>query len=283
MGYLKFENENLFIEKKNKIILTEYNMFFKFMKYLYGIEQGNLQVEYNGLILNNKNTLIIDLSSITSLTLIFSNENRIIDEYTKYNLEKLNISLEDETIMNETIKKYAKELFNNLCCEEFEINWTKLLKSYSQIIIKNSSDLIKVISSILENDNLKELIILYKRSILKEFKLYEIEEFVNDKVHLFEICDKESYLEINDNILIFDKEITQIRVDDFLDLILEKSKIYQNENKDTYSNLISKILFYTINRKEVDLMMKYKDEISELVKILDEEFKINLSNVHGYI
>jgi hypothetical protein len=109
--------------------------------------------------------------------------------------------------------------------------------------------------------------------------LQEIENLENDKIILFEICDKLSYLEQKDNILIFNSEITQIRVDEFLDLIIGKSKIYNYDDKENYTYLINKILFYSINQKEVDIMKKYIKEISELVEILRKEFKINLTDV----
>lgn len=283
MGYLKFENENIFLERKNKIILTDYSMFFKFMKYLKGIEQGCLQVEYNDLKLTNKNTLLIDLSSISSLTSIFEIENKIVDEYVKYNFENFNFDIEDEKCLNNILKKYIYQMFEDMNDKEFEIDYIKLLKSYLNIFIKDSNDLIKMINTILNNNNLKEIIIIYKKNILKEFKLCEIETLTSNKVHLFEICDKESNIELNDNIIIFDKEITQIRVDDFCDLIINRSEIYKSENKEIYSYLIFKILFYSINRKEVDLMKKYNDEISELARILNEEFKFNLKDLQGYI
>lgn len=283
MGYLKFENENIFLEKSNKIILTDYGMFFKFMQYLKGIEKGTFQVEYNGLKLTNKNTLIIDLSSVSSLVSIFDTENKIVEEYIKYNFENLNLNFEDEECLSDILKKYMYKMFDDMNYKELEFDYIKLLKSYSKVFIRNSNDLIKMISVLLNSNNIKEIIIIYKNNILNEFKLSEVKSFNTDKILLFEICDKQSQIEMDDNIIIFDKEITQIRVDDFLDLIINRSKIYKTDNKEIYSYLIAKILFYSIDRKEVDIVKKYKNEISELVSILNEEFKINLKNLQGYI
>ena len=258
-------------------------MFFEFMKCIKEVENGNSRVEYNGLKLTNKNTLIIDLSSISSLTYIFEKENRIIEEYIKYNFENLKFDIQDEEYINNIFKKYINNMFNNLNDEEIEVDYIKILKTCSKIYIKDKNDLINIIKSILKSDTLKEIIIIYKKSILNEFKFYEIEQINDEKIHLFEICDKNSTINYGDNIIIFDKEITQIRVDDFLELILNKTKTFKNLDKETYSYLIAKILFYSIDKKEVDLMKKYNNEISELAKILNDEFKFNLKDLHGYI
>ncbi len=284
MGYLKYENENIFLDGVNKIILTEYKQFYRFMKNIKGIENGSIKVEYNNLNLTNKNTLIIDLSNVSSLVEIFSNNNRIIEEYLKVKLEKLIFMQEDEEKLNNIIKQYLTEMFGKNQELNVEIDYLKLLKSNSNISIKNEDDFLNMIYSILtDSNNIKQMIIIYKKSLLKAFKLQEVEYIQSDKVCLFEICDKESQIDINDNILVFDKEITQIRVDDFFDLIIDKNKTFNRESKETYSFLIAKILFYSINRKEVDLMKKYSKEISELVEILDGEFKINLEDTLGYI
>lgn len=284
MGYLKYENENIFLDGVNKIILTEYKQFYRFMKNIKGIENGSIKVEYNNLNLTNKNTLIIDLSNVSSLVEIFSNNNRIIEEYLKVKLEKLIFMQEDEEKLNNIIKQYLTEMFGKNQELNVEIDYLKLLKSNFNISIKNEDDFLNMIYSILtDSNNIKQMIIIYKKSLLKAFKLQEVEYIQSDKVCLFEICDKESQIDINDNILVFDKEITQIRVDDFFDLIIDKNKTFNRESKETYSFLIAKILFYSINRKEVDLMKKYSKEISELVEILDGEFKINLEDTLGYI
>lgn len=284
MGYLKYENENIFLDGVNKIILTEYKQFYRFMKNIKGIENGSIKVEYNNLNLTNKNTLIIDLSNVSSLVEIFSNNNRIIEEYLKIKLEKLIFMQEDEEKLNNIIKQYLIEMFGKNQELNVEIDYLKLLKSNSNISIKNEDDFFNMIYSILkDSNNIKQMIIIYKKSLLNAFKLQEVEYIKSDKICLFEICDKESQIDINDNILVFDKEITQIRVDDFFDLIIDKNKTFNKESKETYSFLITKILFYSINRKEVDLMKKYSKEISELVEILDGEFKINLKDTLGYI
>lgn len=282
-GYLKYDNQNLFLEKFNKIILTEYCQFYEFMKNIKGIEDGKSKVEYNNLKLTNKNTIVIDLSSISSLVMMLSDNNKLTEEYIKLNLEKLIFSQDDEEELNNIVKQYLIKMFGNRQTFNVEIDYLKILKNNSNIKIQDKEDFINMINFILDSDTIKQIFVIYKKSILNELKMGEIEYIENDKMCFFEICDKESHIDFEDNILIFDKEITQLRADDFYDLIIRRGKFYKDDNKELYSFLINKILFYAIDRKEVDIMKKYDKEISEMVEILQDEFKISLKNTSDYI
>lgn len=270
MYYFNYDNENLFLEKHNKIILISYINFYYFMKKLKEMNK----IELNGLRLTTKNTLIIDLTSISSLINIFNSNNNLVDSYIKIKLNNLVVNQEDDEILKSIINKYLESMFES---KFDDIDYIKLFKAYSNLNIENEKKFFKMLNSIINSDEYEEIMIFYKRSIINEFKLQNIEEINNEKVILFEICDKESKLELNDNILIFDKEITQLRVDDFFDLIINKSRKYDAKNKDTYIYLINKILFYAINGKEVDLVKKYENEISELTEILNKEFKLKFT------
>lgn len=283
IGFLKYKNENLFLERVNKIILTEYSQFYMFMKKLKEVEKGITNIEYNNLKLTNKNTLIIDLSSISSLINEFSNDSKLIGEYIKLKFKKMIFLQTDEEILNNIMNQYLLKMFGNKQAKNIEIDYLKLLKNYSNIELKTQDDFVDIIKFVLDSDYIKNVIVIYKKSILNEFKLQEIEYIQSDKMCLFEICNKESRIDIEDNILFFDKEITQIRASDFFDLIINKSMFCKNENKETYSYLINKILFYSIDRKEVDIMKRYKNEISELVEILQKEFNISLNDTLDYI
>ncbi len=279
MYYLNYDNENLFLEQHNKIILISYINFYYFMKKLKEMNK----IELNGLRLTTKNTLIIDLTSISPLINIFnSNNNIIVDSYVKIKLNNLVINQEDDEILKNIINKYLENTFESKF-DDIDIDYIKLFKAYSNLNIENEKIFFKMLYSIINSDEYEEVIIFYKKSIINEFKLQNIEEIDNKKVILFEICDKNSKLETNDNILIFDKEITQLRVDELFDLIIKKSKKYDIKNKDTYIYLINKIIFYAINGKEVDLMKKYENEISELTEILNKEFKLKFTDTSDYL
>lgn len=278
MYYLNYDNENIFLEQNNKIILINYINFYYFMKKLKEMNK----VELNGLRLTTKNTLIIDLTSISSLINIFNGNNNIVDSYTKIKLNDLVINQEDDYILKNIISKYLESIFESKF-EDIDIDYMKLLKVYANIEIEDENTFFKMVNSIISSDEYEEVIILYKRSIINEFKLQNIEKINDKKVILFEICDKESKLEINDNILIFDKEITQLRVDELYDMIINKISKCNVKNKDTYIYLINKILFYAINRKEVDLMKKYEKEINELTEILNKEFKLRFTDTSDYL
>lgn len=280
MGFLKYDNENLFIDKNNKIILTKYKKYFEFMKSMNGIEENKSNIEYNGFKLSNKNTLFVDLTSINSLVNIFSNKNKLIDEYIKYKIENLIVTQEDEECIYNILIKYLKDI-NNDKETVIDIDFYKLVKSYLNVEIGDVRDFLKIFNIVLKSNNISNVFVFYKRSILNEFKLFDLLEIENDKLYLFEICDKESMIYQNDNILFFDNEITQIRMDDLFELIIKK--LNKKIDNDIYLYLVSKIFFYSINKKEVDIMSKYLNEISELCEIIYKEFKLNLIDTSDYI
>ena len=50
MFYLKYRNENFFIVKNNKIIITSYEKYYKFLKEILKInERKDTNIELNGL------------------------------------------------------------------------------------------------------------------------------------------------------------------------------------------------------------------------------------------
>ena len=124
MYILKYDNENIFLERKNKIILTDYSKFYYFMKNLKQVDN----MELNGLKLNNKNTLVVDISSISSLISIFNNNNQIINSYIKAKLDKLILEEDDDDILKNIITKYLKEAFGDYWNYEIDLDYLKLLK-----------------------------------------------------------------------------------------------------------------------------------------------------------
>lgn len=55
MFYLKYRNENYFIVKNNKIIITSYEKYYEFLKEIFKInESKDTNIEFNALKLNTK-------------------------------------------------------------------------------------------------------------------------------------------------------------------------------------------------------------------------------------
>lgn len=283
MEYLKFNNEKIYIEKNNKIILTNYNWYLKFMNEILNINENknSRAVEINGLKLNNKNTLIIDLTSVSSVTRVFSNANKIIDEYIKTKLDSFIINVEQEEIMNNSVNELLEELYHNSSFVELDL--LKILRNYSDVAIKNSEDFIKVVKELTKSETLKKIILIYKKSLFDFMKLHEIKELDEDKITFFEICDKKSILMNEDNIIIFGNEIFQITYAELSELIYRKFDNFDSADKELYEYLINKTFFYSIDEKEVDIMRKHINEIEKINKILSEEFKLNLNNTLDYI
>lgn len=283
MFYLKYRNENFFIVKNNKIIITSYEQYYEFLKEILKInESKDTNIELNGLKLNAKNTLIVDLYSIASATKIFNSENRLISEYIKTSLENYNIDYEKENSINLSINEIMKNLYKEVQIEEVEIDILKLVKSHTNFCINTNEDFFGVINEIVKSEDLKNIFVIYKKSILDFLKLNELEYIKSDKILLFEICDSNSKFKDDDNILFFDKDIYQITYNNLVDLILSKSKI-RDLNRELFEFLLNNIFFYSINKKEVDIMRKHLKEIIIINDVLNKEFKINLMDTLDYI
>ncbi len=208
MFYLKYRNENFFFVKNNKIIITSYEQYYEFLKEILKInESKDTNIELNGLKLNAKNTLIVDLSSIASATKIFNSENRLISEYIKTSLENYNIDYEKENSINLSINEIMKNLYKEVQIEEVEIDILKLVKSHTNFCINTNEDFFGVINEIVKSEDLKNIFVIYKKSILDFLKLNELEYIKSDKILLFEICDSNSKFKNDDNILFCDKDI----------------------------------------------------------------------------
>lgn len=283
MFYLKYKNENFFIVKNNKLIITSYEKYYKFLKEILKInESKDTNIEFNGLKLNTKNTLIIDLTSIASATKIFNSDNRLINEYIKTSLENYNMDYEKENSINFTINEIMKKLYEKLHIEDIEIDVLKLIKSYTNFYINTNEDFFVVLNGIIKSDNLNNIFIIYKKGILDFLKLSELEYMKNDKIILFEICDSNSKFKDYDNILFFGNDIYQMTYNDLVDLIISKSKI-KDLNRELFEFLLNNVFFYSINKKEVDIMKKYLQEIIIINDVLNKEFGINLMDTLGYI
>lgn len=283
MFYLKYRNENFFIVKNNKLIITSYEKYYEFLKEILVInESKDTKIEFNGAKLNSKNTLIIDLSSISSATKIFNSENRLINEYIKTSLENYNMDYEKENSINLSINEIMKNLYKEVQIEDVEIDILKLVKSHTNFCINTNEDFLAVINEIVKSEDLKNIFVIYKKSILDFFKLNELEYIKNEKIILFEICDSNSKFKDDDNILFFDKDIYQITYNNLVDLILSKSKI-RDLNRELFEFLLNNIFFYSINKKEVDIMRKHLKEIIIINDVLNKEFKINLMDTLDYI
>lgn len=226
--------------------------------------------------------MIVDLSSIASATKIFNSENRLINEYIKASLENYNMDYEKENSINFTINEIMKNLYKELQLENVEIDILKLIKSHTNFSINNNEDFLVVLNEIVKSEDLKNIFIIYKKGILDFLKLNELEYIKNEKIILFEICDSNSKFKDDDNILFFDKDIYQITYNNLVDLILSKSKI-RDLNRELFEFLLNHIFFYSINKKEVDIMRKHLKEIIIINDVLNKEFKINLMDTLDYI
>ena len=66
---LNILNQELFLEQLNKFVILDRSTYLNFVKAIISINNKDInkeKIDVNGLVLNDKNTMIIDFSSISS-------------------------------------------------------------------------------------------------------------------------------------------------------------------------------------------------------------------------
>lgn len=201
----------------------------------------------------------------------------IIDEYIKTKIENVNYDIQKEEKINRSIN----EILNELYCRDFniEVDLIKMIKSYSNITINSSKDLMQIINYILNYSLIKQIIIIYKKDILDFLNINEeIEKIDLTNVIKIEVCDKNSKFNEFDNLMFFSREVNQITYKEFMRLSFNKLGVNDLKCEKEYKNLIEKILLYAIDKKEVDFMINDIEKIRKINEMLYEEFNLNDNN-----
>lgn len=234
-------SQEVFFEKDNKFIVLDYEKYLEFLK---NILYLNNNVTINGLKLNDKNSLVIDFTSITSLCNLISEESKISTEYLKTKIDNYDI-LESEKRIVDNINELLQQIkLNNIACE---LDIRKILKQSLKLDIRDKNELIDMIEYIIKKSNIKQFIILYSNKILKAFKLTEkIEKLKeNDNVLEIEICTDDTKISKNDNITIVSDMLYQVSGNDLFNIIKENDETISDEDIENY-------LLFSLFGKRVD-------------------------------
>ena len=216
--------------------------------------------------LNDKNTIILDFSSIYSYCNTIYYNKILKDEYIKLKLENYVDRDRKQLLINEEISKIIDSNYKGLYEEDFIVDIDKIVKLYTKIIIKDEQDFFKILKYVIEYSSIKQYIIIYSKNILQDLKIQSyIDNISDNKVIKIELCSEESKICKNDNITFVKELFYQISGSELYNLIKLK-------NEDIKDREIENFFISSLNFKGVDNMKNNK--IVRLNKICNERLKI---------
>ena len=261
-------NQELFLEQFNKFIVLDRKNYLDFIKTLTSIDnkESKVKISINGSELNDKNTIILDFSSIYSYCNTIYYNKILKDEYIKLKLENYVDRDRKQLLINEEISKIIDSNYKGHYEEDFIVDIDKIVKLYTKIIIKDEQDFFKILKYVIEYSSIKQYIIIYSKNILQDLKIQSyIDNISDNKVIKIELCSEESKICKNDNITFVKELFYQISGSELYNLIKLK-------NEDIKDREIENFFISSLNFKGVDNMKNNK--IVRLNKICNERLKI---------
>ncbi len=265
---LSILSQELFLEQLNKFVILDRNSYLNFIKVLISVNNKELEsykIDVNGLVLNDKNTMVIDFSSISSYCSTIYGNNKLKDEYIKTKIENYSERDKEQIILNHEINRILNSNYKGLYNTEFNIDIEKLVKQYTTIQIRTENDFFKILKYVIENSNLKQYIIIYSKNIVDDFKIAKyIDSISSNNVIKIELCSNNSEITKNDNVTFVKEMFYQISGSELYNLIKFHNKELDEKDIEKY--------FITSIRKEG--VGKMNDKIEKLEKICNECLKI---------
>lgn len=271
---LNILNQELFLEQLNKFVILDRKNYLNFIKALISINNKELEsckIDVNGLVLNDKNTMIIDFSSISSYCTTIYGNDRLKDEYIKTKIENYDDRDVKQTILNDEINKILNSNYKGLYEQEFSIDIEKLVKQYTTIRVNTESDFFKILKYVIEKSAIKQYIIIYSKDIVDEFKIGKyIDDINSESVIKIELCSNNSIISLNDSVTFIKEMFYQISGSELYNLI----KFHNNELSDKD---IERYFIASIKKEGVD---KMNDKVEKLRKICNE--CLNILDLKGF-
>lgn len=268
MYIINLPKEELFLENKNKFIILDMNNYIKMYKYFLSINNRELEqfdLKINGMQLNNKNTMFIDFTSISSYFNTVFVDSKIKDEFIKCKLENYEDRDKEQEKFTLMLNKILRDNYKELYEENFNIDLDKMIKQYLKIKIESIKDFFKILNYIIDKSNIKQYILLYSKEIVERFDIEKlIKNISNEKVIKIEICSNNSKIEKDNNITFINEVCYQVTGNELYDMIKNNYKL---EDKD-----IEKYFFTALSKSEDDTMNE--EIILKIKQICKDELKL---------
>ena len=266
---LSINNQEIYLEKNNKFVVTNSNNYLKFIKAISSINNKEIsseEIEVNGLKLTDKNTLVIDFSSITSYCQMVYGTSRITDEYIRLKLENYEDRDKKQIVLNNEILKILNSNYKGLFNEDINVDLDKIVKQYIEVRINSEKEFFKILKYIIEKSAIKQYIFIYSKALIEDLKINKyIEEIDNEKIVNIEICTENSTITQDDTITFVQEMFYQISGNELYKLIQFQNDI-ENEK-------IEKYFLKSIKYKEDDSMEEINVK-KQLNKICKNRFKL---------
>lgn len=272
---LNILNQELFLEQLNKFVILDRSTYLNFVKAIISINNKDInkaKIDVNGLVLNDKNTMIIDFSSISSYCNTIYGNVKLKDEYIKTKLENYNDRDIKQCILNNEIVKILNSNYKGLYDTDFTIDIDKIIRQYTNIQINTEYDFFKILKYVIEKSSIKQYIIIYSKNIVDDFKIKKyIDNITYQNAIKIELCSEKSIISKSDNITFVKDMFYQISGSELYNLIKFHNKEINDED-------IEKYFITSINNEGVDKMNENK--IIKLKKICNE--RLNILNLKGF-
>lgn len=272
---LNILNQELFLEQLNKFVILDRFTYLNFVKAIISINNKDInkaKIDVNGLVLNDKNTMIIDFSSISSYCNTIYGNVKLKDEYIKTKLENYNDRDIKQCILNNEIVKILNSNYKGLYDTDFTIDIDKIIRQYTNIQINTEYDFFKILKYVIEKSSIKQYIIIYSKNIVDDFKIKKyIDNITYQNAIKIELCSEKSIISKSDNITFVKDMFYQISGSELYNLIKFHNKEINDED-------IEKYFITSINNEGVDKMNENK--IIKLKKICNE--RLNILNLKGF-
>lgn len=274
MNRVNVLNQELFLEQFNKFIVLDRKSYLDFIRVLTSInnKESKEKISINGMELNEKNTMILDFSSIYSYCNTVYYNKILKDEYIKLKLENYIDRDKKQLLITEEINKIINSNYKGLYEEDFIVDIDKIVKLYTNITITGEKDFFKILKYVIKYSSIKQYIIIYSKTLLQDFNIQGYIDNINDnKVIKIELCSEESKICKNDNITFVKELFYQISGSELYSLIKLK-------NVDIKDRDIENLFMSSLNYKGDDTMKK--DKIIRLKKICNE--RLNILNLKEF-
>lgn len=253
--------ENITIEKNNKVLITNYDKYIEFYKYFY--EMSNIFIENKEIL--KKDCVFIDITTIAGIIkeLEFK-KNTLLYDFILIKYNEIDINKKDE--FYSAFLKQIEYLKSNMNLE-FELIPEEII---DKVIIQNINTKINYARLIKDFENILHFVVSY--NINKTYIIIYNSSFFQmsrnlDNCYTFDV---NSYLNIKDyNILISD-EIRNINYELLIEYLKEIWPV--DYFKQEIENLLEEYFSYGIHKK---IFKTQKEKMYLLSSIINKEYKFH--------
>ena len=253
--------ENITIEKNNKVLITNYDKYIEFYKYFY--EMSNIFIENKEIL--KKDCVFIDITTIAGIIkeLEFK-KNTLLYDFILIKYNEIDINKKDE--FYSAFLKQIEYLKSNMNLE-FELIPEEII---DKVIIQNINTKINYARLIKDFENILHFVVSY--NINKTYIIIYNSSFFQmsrnlDNCYTFDV---NSYLNVKDYNILISEEIRNINYELLIEYLKEIWPVDYFEQE--IENLLEEYFSYGIHKK---IFKNKKEKMYLLSSIINKEYKFH--------